>query len=349
MRATDTNRRKFLRSAGAAALGGTALQLLGPSVVLAAQDNTVSLQLNWIPSVDFAGFYIADSLGYYKDEGVNVRFLPGGPNMQAVEQVLAGGMGTAGLPTFLTSTIQAIQRDAKLTVIGTVFQTSPLALISLEDLPLRNAEDLRGKRIGAAQGRQRELNAVFRINNMPTDSYRFMPIGYDSAPLVRGDVDVISVYATSEPLVLAERGVKTNLILYADLGLHTYTCPIVVRTDAIQNNRDTLLRFLRASIKGWEMNAKDTAIAPKLVVEKYAGSTKVELAHELKVNEALTPFTQSDLTRKKGMLWLDKTHISGPVYRGLTAAGESNLPDVDSYVDTSLLEEAFGDRTTLLS
>ena len=339
------SRRRLLTAAGA---GLTVASLLGPRVVLAASGDTVSLQLNWIPSVDFSGFYIADALGYYQQEGIKVKFLPGGPNMQGVEQVIAGGAGTAGLPTFLTSTINAVQHQAKLTVIGTVFQTSPLALISLQKTPLNSAKDLVGKRIGAAQGRQRELDAVFKINNLPPDGYTFVPIGYDSTPLTKGSVDVISVFATSEPVTLAEQGVKTNLILFADMGLPTYTSPVVVSSDAIAKNRKTILGFLRASIKGWEMNAKDLTLGPKLVAERYAGSMKIDQPHQVRVNQAMAPLTQSDLTRSKGMLWIDKSKISGPIYTALRAAGETQLPDVDSYVDTTLLEEVFGNRTQLL-
>ncbi|QWA11455.1 ABC transporter substrate-binding protein [Sodalis ligni] len=345
MKEGHISRRRLLTAAGA---GITIASLFGPGVVLAAVGNTVSLQLNWIPSVDFAGFYIADALGYYKQEGIGVKFLPGGPNMQGVEQVVAGGAGTAGLPTFLTSTINAVQHQAKLTVIGSVFQTSPLALISLQSLPLNSAKDLVGKRIGAAQGRQRELDAVFKINGLPANGYTFVPIGYDSTPLTKGSVDIISVFATSEPVTLAEQGVKTNMILFAAMGLPTYTSPIVVSSDAIAKNRKVILGFLRGSIKGWEMNAKDPTLAPKLVAERYAGSMKIDQPHQLRVNQAMVPLTQSDLTRDKGMLWIDKTKISGPIYAALRAAGETQLPAVDSYVDTSLLEEVFGNRTQLL-
>ncbi len=346
MTASPFSRRDFLRTTGMAAFATGALST--PGLVLSADGDTVSLQLNWIPSMDFAGFYIADALGYYKAEGVEIKFLPGGPNMQAVEQVVAGGNAHAGLPTFLTSTIQAVQRKTDLVVIGAVFQTSPLALISLDDMPLKSAKDLVGKKIGAAQGRQRELNAVFKINNLPDNGYRFVPIGYDSTPLVKRDVDVISVFATSEPLALAEKGVKTNMIMYADMGLPTYTCPIVVNGAALKANRKAMLGFLRASIKGWEMNARDKNLAPKLLAEKYAGSKKIDIPYEVKVNEALTALTQSPFTKEKGMLWVDKSKISGPIYAGLTAAGESNLPPVDSYVDTSLLQEVYGSKTTLL-
>lgn len=342
------SRRDLLAGTGIAALSLGASALFGCRAALAVEGSKVVIQLNWVPSADFSGFYIADAMGFYKEEGVTVEFLPGGPNMQAVEQVVSGGVAAAGLPTFLTSTVNAVQRKADLKVIGTVFQTSPLALISLAKTPLRTAADLVGKRIGAAQGRKRELDAVFKINKLDVNDYRFVPIGFDPTPLVKGDIDVMSVFSTNEPLSLADKGIETNLVYYADLGLPTYTDPIVVSGKATRDDRKTMLGFLRASIKGWEMNNRDPTIAPRFLADRYAGSTKIDVERQVRVNRALTPLTNSALTQEKGMLWIDKSVITGPIYSGLTAAGLTDLPDVDSYVDTSLLSEAFGTRTQLL-
>ncbi|MGE3990817.1 ABC transporter substrate-binding protein [Pseudorhodoplanes sp.] len=349
MIADRPSRRNFLTGASAATLGLGASALLGSSVIVSAQGVKIPIQLNWIPSADFAGFYNADAMGFYKAEGLTVEFLPGGPNMQAVEQVISGGVATAGLPTFLTTTVNAVQKKADLVVIGTVFQTSPLALISLAKTPLKTAKDLVGKRIGGTQGRKRELDAVFRINNLDPNDYRFVPVGFDPTPLVKGDIDVMSVFSTSEQTYsLTDKGIEINLAYYADLGLPTYTDPIVVSGKVLKENRKAILGFLRASIKGWEMNVRDPETAPKFLAERYAGSTKIDIARQIRVNRAQMPLTQSALTKEKGMLWLDKALIKGPIYAGLTAAGVTDLPDVDSYVDTSLLSEVYGTRNTLL-
>jgi len=64
-------------------------------------------------------------------------------------------------------------------------------------------------------------------------------------------------------------------------------------------------------------------------------------------NEAQIPLLQSDLTRAKGLFWLDPDFIAGPVYTALAASGRTNLPDVNDLIDLSLLEDAFGGKTSL--
>ena len=54
-----------------------------------AADN-VTIQLKWVTQTQFAGYYVAQDKGFYKDEGLNVTIKPGGPDIGPM-QVLAGG------------------------------------------------------------------------------------------------------------------------------------------------------------------------------------------------------------------------------------------------------------------
>ena len=68
-------------------LAAAALALVSGAAM--AQE-TVKLQLKWVTQAQFAGYYVAQAKGYYKDEGLDVTILPGGPDI-APEQVIAGG------------------------------------------------------------------------------------------------------------------------------------------------------------------------------------------------------------------------------------------------------------------
>ena len=50
------------------ALGGVAM--LMASIATAADD--VTIQLKWVTQTQFAGYYVAQDKGFYKDEGLNV-------------------------------------------------------------------------------------------------------------------------------------------------------------------------------------------------------------------------------------------------------------------------------------
>ena len=50
----------------------------------AAQDNDVTLQLQWVTQSQFAGYYVAQDKGFYDEEGLNVTILPVGAFMAAL-------------------------------------------------------------------------------------------------------------------------------------------------------------------------------------------------------------------------------------------------------------------------
>src|SRR5882672_5175132 len=72
-----------------------ALMVVAPLAL--AQDATpaadlipVSIVLKWVPQAQFAGYYAAASLGYYKDEGLDVTLIPAGTDINPQQYVAAG-------------------------------------------------------------------------------------------------------------------------------------------------------------------------------------------------------------------------------------------------------------------
>src|SRR6202030_997455 len=59
----------------------------------------IVFQADWYPQPEHGGFYTALAKGYYKDEGLDVTILPGGPYVTVEQQVSAGaaqfGMGSS--------------------------------------------------------------------------------------------------------------------------------------------------------------------------------------------------------------------------------------------------------------
>ena len=156
-------------------------------------------------------------------------------------------------------------------------------------------------------------------------------------------------YATDVPLKLARQGIQTVQTSYKDLGLPTYSNALFCTRKYAEKNREALIGYLRATIKGWEMNARDPKLGARLTVEDYGANLGLKFDEELQKNEVQIPLTQSELTKQKGLLWVDRDYIAGPIYTGLKAIGRTNLPPVEKFVDTTLLAEAYGGKTSLLS
>ena len=106
----------------------TSVALLALGAAAAHAEDNVTLQLKWVTQAQFAGYYVAAAKGYYKDEGLNVTILPGGPDI-APEQVIAGG-GADVIVDWMPAALAARERGLPLVNIAQPFKHGGLELTS---------------------------------------------------------------------------------------------------------------------------------------------------------------------------------------------------------------------------
>ncbi|GLW21320.1 ABC transporter substrate-binding protein [Microbispora triticiradicis] len=335
------SRRGFLRTT--VALGGLSaaglLTACSPSSGGGSADGgkVVRTQLSWLKTVTFAGFYIAEEQGYFKEEGLSAPLLAGGPNIpDAVSVVTAGGADVA-LVDF-GALIKARESEADLVAIGAVFQESPGGFVSLASNPVRTAKDLVGKRIGLSPGAEVMVEAILKINKLPV-RYERVPVGAGTTALTKGDCDVMACYVTAQPLALEQQGVRVVSVTQGQLGMPDYALVMAVKRADLAADRARFVGYLRAVIRGYRHNLKDPALGTKLAVEKYGKDLGLDPAAARRENEVQAALIRG-AAGDRGLGSIDPDRLAGPVYAGLRARGVSTLPPVSSVLDTSLAKEA---------
>jgi ABC-type nitrate/sulfonate/bicarbonate transport system substrate-binding protein len=130
------DRRTFLRRLGAA---GAGVALAGPAFAPWARAQgsglpRIAYQLGWIKNFQFAGDYIADYRGYYRQFGLEVDLLSGGPTVN-VEPILMSGKALVAqsMPDFMAN---ANAKGATIKCIAACYQGNVDAIISLAKTPL---------------------------------------------------------------------------------------------------------------------------------------------------------------------------------------------------------------------
>jgi len=88
-----------------------------------AANAQISLQLKWKHQFQFAGYYMALEKGYYRDAGLDVTLIEGGPGRSSIEHVAneQGAYGVTG-----TGALIERSRGKPVKAIGAIFQHSPL-------------------------------------------------------------------------------------------------------------------------------------------------------------------------------------------------------------------------------
>ena len=108
-----------------------------------APKDSVTLYLRWKHQYQFAGYYIALEKGFYAEAGVHIKIkeYDGQNNVGGalVEGVAQYGSELGGL-------ILSDTRSSELAVLGTVYQRSPVILLTV-DPAIESLNDLAGKKV----------------------------------------------------------------------------------------------------------------------------------------------------------------------------------------------------------
>jgi NitT/TauT family transport system substrate-binding protein len=235
----------------------------------------ITVQLKWLHQAQFAGFYAAEQNGYYTDQGLKVNFIEGGPTVDLEKSVLDG---TAQFGVTGAERLIAARADGKpLRAIAVIYRRNPLVFMALADSGINRPQDFVGKTVQAGSTGVMILHAMLAKVGITPDQYHEVNIGADLGPFYSGQVQVWNAWLNNEVLVAQSDGYKVNIIYPDDYGIHLYSDTLYATDGTIASNPNLVLRFLRATLKGWTYAIENPTLIAKMVV-KY--NPKANLQHE---------------------------------------------------------------------
>ena len=245
----DLNRRRLLKGSlaatGALLAGGGYLAVRS----IAHDSANMILQLGWFPSVAQIGEIVAKRLGFYRQEGIDFRISPGGPSVDGVA-VVASGSAQAGQISSSPSIMLAVSQNIPIQAFATALQKHPFAFFSLPAKPVRTPADFIGKKVGIPSTAAVLLRALLAKSNIPESSVKIIPVGADLSPLLTGQVDVISAWLNNTTALRVLGPNHISLSLW-DAGVRLYASPYYASLTTLEHDFDSIVRFLRATARGW--------------------------------------------------------------------------------------------------
>lgn len=255
------------------------------STLSAQATERVSVQLRWVPQFQFAGYYMAQKLGYYRQAGLEVELRPGGPGaMQAIEAVVNGradfGITNSGLA--------AAYMDGKPVVaVAAILQQSPSVWLVRSNLAHAGLAELAGKRamLLSGPGESVELLAPFAKVGIRPEAINMVPSSYSIESFIRGDADLFSAYLSNEPFELRRRGLDYSVINPNELGLPFYGELLFTSRAFAAAHPSAVARFRDATLKGWQAAFDDIPGTARWLQQHYAPAR--DLAHLVYEGEQL--------------------------------------------------------------
>ncbi len=233
----------------------------------------VALQLKWFHQAQFAGFYVAKENGLYAAEHLDVEFLPGGKGVDLIDAVVSGRADFAVVAP--EDLLVRRSRGAPLTAIAAIYRRSAVVYVARAGSGIERPFDFMGKSVAvggsAADIRDMKIQFDALMKALGLDDTRIRRVPYDPTyqSFLRGEVDVTPAYFTGGVVRINKTGQATDIIWPGDYGIRFYS-DILVAGDRILSSRpEVVVRFLRASLKGWQAAVGDTAMAVDATL-KYA-------------------------------------------------------------------------------
>ena len=238
-----------------AAIGGTAAQDGESSP---SEPTPLTVGLGFIPSVQFAQFYLAEEAGYYADAGLDVTF----ENKIDPELItlLARGAVDIGMADG-TSLIPAVSQGIPVRYGATIYGRDPNVVFSLGETGIESAADLAGATIGIP-GRYGSswvaLQALLASEGLTPDDAQITtyPDFGQAVAVAAGQVEAATGFATNEPVQLGLQGLDVNVLRVADVA--PLPGPgLVAGVDTIENKGEALRAFTAATIRAMEEISAD--------------------------------------------------------------------------------------------
>jgi NitT/TauT family transport system substrate-binding protein len=245
----------------------------------------LTLQLKWLPQSQFMGYYVAAEKGYYEEEGIDIEILPGGSDI-IPEQNVYNGVANIGV-TWVSSLMTYQAQGYELQEIAQVFQKSGLLLVSKKETGISTAADLTGKKVGNwFGGNEYEILALLEKYKLDKNSdLELVQQDYTMDQVKEGSIDAASAMTYNEFGLLLESGIAKedlNVIDMNEEGVAMMEDCLFVNSEWAAENEDLIVRFLRASIKGWADASADPKAAGEIV---YNVDKSVSLEHQVYMAE----------------------------------------------------------------
>jgi NitT/TauT family transport system substrate-binding protein len=311
-----------------------------------ADAKDIRISLDWAWQGGQAPFALAEQMGLFKAEGVDVVIDRGNGAGDTVARVAGGAydIGFGDLGPMIK--LDAEQPDKALLAVLMLYDRSPLCAIALAKSGIKVPKDLEGKTIAAPEvdaGRVL-FPALVKATGIDPTKVKWLSVApaLRETMLYKGDAEAITGFITSGYFNLVGLGAKPEDIVvmrYDDYGIDIYGSGIYAKPAFAANNEQAIKGVVRAIIKGHQAAIKDPAAAIAALKKRDALiDDALELRRLGMINDQLIA---TDATRAKGIGTVDPARLARMIGTIADVYGIKTPPAPDQvYTDRFLPPQA---------
>lgn len=256
----------------------------------------VTLVLDWTPNTNHTGLYVAQSERYFEEEGLDVEIIM--PGEATAEQTVASGQAEFGI-SYQEAITQARVQGVPIVSVAAVIQHNTSGFASLKDTNITSPKDFEGKSYGGwgSPIESAVMDSLMKQENADVNKVEIVNIGdTEFFTAVEQEIDFAWIYYGWTGIEAELRNTPLNMVWLTDYSekLDYYTPVIATSENMINENPDTIKKFLQAVSKGYQFAINNPEEAANILINAVP-----ELDADLvkKSQEWLAPKYQDDAPR----------------------------------------------------
>jgi NitT/TauT family transport system substrate-binding protein len=206
----------------------------------------------WKAQAQFAGYYVAQEMGFYKDEGLDVDIVHPSATQSALSRVEDDDIDATTLQ--LCQAMKIVDSGVPLINILQTSMNNALVIVSRRG---KNPLEQKGARVGIWKADFGEL--AMYMSQKEKLGYEWVYYASEMNLFIRGAIDAIVAMSYNEYYQLLQTGIQLadeNVYRFCDHGYNVQEDGVYMRRDKYEQNKEQATRFARASQKGWEWAAE---------------------------------------------------------------------------------------------
>lgn len=290
-------------------------------------------------NLPFVAAYVAHDNGLFAAEGLDVEIQHSSGNDAHLALLAANRIqfSTAVASTVLKNVAKPGLPIEAVALFG---QRGDTVLIALAESGIASPKDFEGKTVGYKVFPAPEYLGMLKVAGVDRGKVKEVGVGFDPRVLTERRVDVLPVFRSNEPDTLQRLGFALKTWDPADYGVPTLGVTYVVNSDWAKDNADTVVRFLRATMKAvaWIREHRDEAVD---ITMHYAPQEQRE--HQRYMLDVEIDAAQSDLTKRSGIGWMTEQQWKALQDSLVEFGGIEKAVDLQKVFTTTYLGQVYKD------
>lgn len=246
----------------------------GSTTVSAADNETekITFVLDWTPNTNHTGLYVAENLGYFEDQGLEVEIVQ--PPEGGADALVASGRAQFGV-SFQDSMAPGVAGDNALptTAVAALIQHNTSGIISRKGEGMDTPKGMEGKKYATWDG---PIEVAMIQNVVEQDGGDFSKVEMipstvtdEVSALESGSVDAIWIFYAWAGVKFELTGAETDYFAFKDINpvFDYYTPVVIANNEFLEEEPETAKKFLTAFRDGYEYAIENPQEAADILCE----------------------------------------------------------------------------------